>query len=137
MSMICKINTSEIPGRPLSFFHALFGICTAFYGLFLVHVVTSEGSTRISASLVSIISNLLVWICNSLIKNNKIGHLHKRYLLLIHNEKQSLFHELLENDIPVSNHKWNLCFIVIKIIFMEGTTLTLVREICPLNTQNR
>ena len=48
--MTSKINKSEIPGRPLSFFHALFGRCTDFYGHFLVDVVTSEGSTRISPS---------------------------------------------------------------------------------------
>ena len=48
VSMTCKINKSEIPDRPFSFFHALFGRCTAFYGHFLVDVVTSEGSTSIS-----------------------------------------------------------------------------------------
>ena len=48
--MMCKINKSEIPGGPLSFFQALFGRCTAFYGHFLVNVVTSEQSTRISSS---------------------------------------------------------------------------------------
>ena len=50
MSMTSKINKSEIPGGPLSFFDALFGRCTAFYGHFLIDVVTSEGSTRISPS---------------------------------------------------------------------------------------
>ena len=48
--MTSEINKSEISGRPLSFFHALFGRCTAFYGHFLVHVGTSEWSTRISSS---------------------------------------------------------------------------------------
>ena len=48
--MMCKINKSEIPGGPLSFFQALFGRCTAFYGHFPVNVVTSEQSTRISSS---------------------------------------------------------------------------------------
>ena len=47
--MTCKINKSEIPGQPLSFFDALFGRCTAFFGHFLVDVVMSEGSTRISS----------------------------------------------------------------------------------------
>ena len=41
--MMCKINKSEIAGGPLSFFHALFGRCSAFSGHFLVNVVTSEG----------------------------------------------------------------------------------------------
>ena len=50
MSMMCKINKSEILGGPLSFFDALFGRCTAFYGHFLVDVVTPEGSTCISSS---------------------------------------------------------------------------------------
>ena len=50
VSMTCKINKSEIPGGPFSFFHALFGRCTAFYGSFLVDVMKSEGSTHISSS---------------------------------------------------------------------------------------
>ena len=50
MSMTCKINKSEIPGGPLSFFDAFFGRCIAFYGHFLVDVVTSEESTRMSLS---------------------------------------------------------------------------------------
>ena len=50
MSMMCKINKSELPGRPLSFFDALFGRCTGFYGHFLVDVVTAEESTHISSS---------------------------------------------------------------------------------------
>ena len=50
MSLMCKINKSEILGGPLSFFDALFGRCTAFYGHFLVDVVTPEGSTCISSS---------------------------------------------------------------------------------------
>ena len=48
--MMSKISKSEIPGGPLSFFDALFGRCTDFYGHFLVDVVTSEGSTHISSS---------------------------------------------------------------------------------------
>ena len=48
VSMTCKINKSVKPGEPLSFFHALFGRCTTFYGHFLIDVLTSEGSTRIS-----------------------------------------------------------------------------------------
>ena len=51
MSITSKINKSEIPGRPLSFFDALFGKCTAFYDDFMVDVVTSERSTHISPSL--------------------------------------------------------------------------------------
>ena len=53
VSMMCKINKSEIPGGPLSFFDALFGRCTAFYGHFLIDAVTSEGSTHISLSYVT------------------------------------------------------------------------------------
>ena len=48
--MMCKINKFEIPGGPLSFFDALFGRFTAFYGHFLINFVTSEGSTGISSS---------------------------------------------------------------------------------------
>ena len=48
VSMMCKINKSEIPGEP--FFHALFGRYTSFYGHFLVNVGMSEGSTCISSS---------------------------------------------------------------------------------------
>ena len=51
VSMTCKTNKSVKPGGPLSFFHALFGRCTAFYGHFLIDVLTSQGSTHISPSI--------------------------------------------------------------------------------------
>ena len=47
--MICAYKQNLLskqlpkPGGPLSFFHALFGRCTAFYGHFLVDVGMSEG----------------------------------------------------------------------------------------------
>ena len=50
MTMTCKINKLEKPGGPLGIFHALFGRSAAFYGHFRVDAVTSEWSTRISAS---------------------------------------------------------------------------------------
>ena len=58
MSMTSKINKSEIPSGPLSFFHALFSRCTAFYGHFLVDVITSQESTCISSSAVLWFVNL-------------------------------------------------------------------------------
>ena len=51
MTMMCKINKLEKPGGPLSIFHALFGRSAAFYGHFRADTVTSEWSTRISASI--------------------------------------------------------------------------------------
>ena len=50
MTMMRKINKLEKAGGPQGNFHALFGRCAAFYGHFWADTVTSEWSTRISAS---------------------------------------------------------------------------------------
>ena len=50
MTMMCKINKLEKPGRPQGNFHALFGRSAAFYGHFWVDTVTLEWSTCISSS---------------------------------------------------------------------------------------
>ena len=42
MTMMCKINKLEKPGRPQGNFHALFGRSPTFYGHFRAHAVTSE-----------------------------------------------------------------------------------------------
>ena len=56
-------NNFQIPGGSLSFFDALFGRCTAFYGHFLVDVVTSEGvhpHTIISFSAFSKLGKIII-----------------------------------------------------------------------------
>ena len=45
-----KQTKSEIPGGPLSIFHALFGRSTALFSHFLIDVLTSEGTGCISSS---------------------------------------------------------------------------------------
>ena len=40
----------------------------------------------------------LVWMCHSRTNNNKINRLHERWLLIVYNDKQSSFNELLEKD---------------------------------------
>ena len=50
MTMTHKINKLEKPGGPQGNFHALFGRSSTFYGHFRADAVTSECSTRISAS---------------------------------------------------------------------------------------
>ena len=45
---------------------------------------------------------------HSLQNNNKIKHLHERYLRLIHNDKLTSYEEVLENDGPVSVHHRNM-----------------------------
>ena len=49
----------------------------------------------------------LVWMCHSRTINDKINHLHKRYLCVIYNNKFSSFKELLERDgsAPIHNRK--------------------------------
>ena len=59
-------NNFQISGRPLSFLDPLFGRCTAFYGHFLVDVVTSEG-----VHLHTIISLSIHYILN-IITNKKL-----------------------------------------------------------------
>ena len=50
MTMTCKINKLEKPGGQLIIFQTLFGRSATFYGHFRADTVTSEWSTRISAS---------------------------------------------------------------------------------------
>ena len=47
----------------------------------------------------------LVWMCHSRTINNKINHLHERYLRVIYNDKISSFKELPERDgsVPIHN----------------------------------
>ena len=62
MTMMCKINKLEKPGRPLGIFHALFGRSAAFYGHFRADTVTSEWSTRISSSTLTARSRYWVFL---------------------------------------------------------------------------
>ena len=50
----------------------------------------------------------LIWMLHSRQNNNKIKHLHERYLRLIHNDKLSSYEELIEKDEPVSIHHKNI-----------------------------
>ena len=50
MTMTCKINKLEKPGGQLIIFQTLFGRSATFYGHFRADTVTSEWSTRMSAS---------------------------------------------------------------------------------------
>ena len=50
----------------------------------------------------------LIWMCHSRTNNSKTGKLHKRFLRIIYNEKQSSFKELLEEDSSVSIHERNV-----------------------------
>ena len=53
MTMTCKINKLEKPGRPQGNFHALFGRSAAIYGHFWAKAVTLEWSTHISSSFIT------------------------------------------------------------------------------------
>ena len=50
MTMTCKINKLEKPGKQLKIFHTLFVRSAAFYGHFRADTVTSEWFTRILSS---------------------------------------------------------------------------------------
>ena len=57
MTMTCKINKLEKPGRQLRIFHTLFGRSAAFYGHFRADTVTSEWSICISSAVLLHIIN--------------------------------------------------------------------------------
>ena len=61
----------------------------------------------------------LIWICNSCENNRKINRLHERWLRAIYNDKQSLFHELLEKDGSVSIHQRNLQILATENIYND------------------
>ena len=62
----------------------------------------------------------LVWMCHSRTNNNKINRLHERFLLIVYNDKQSSFNELLKKDDSVSIHMSN-----IQILATECTNLSI------------
>ena len=47
-------------------------------------------------------------MCHSRANNNKINKFHEGCLLIVYNDKQSSFNELLEIDGSVSIHIWNI-----------------------------
>ena len=49
----------------------------------------------------------LVWMCHNRTINNKINHLHERYLRIVYNNNKSLFQELLDKDKSVTIHVKN------------------------------
>ena len=63
------------------------------------------------------------------IKNNKINRLHEACLRLTYNNKQSLFHELLERYGSALMYRQNLLFLATEMFnITKGTIPTLVRN---------
>ena len=75
----------------------------------------------------------LIWMCYSRENNRKINRLHKRYLRIIYNDKQSSFNELLEKDGSVSIHERNLQVIAAEMYkISNGLSTLLMKHIFPI-----
>ena len=79
----------------------------------------------------------LIWMCYSRSNNRKINMLHERHLRIIHNDKQSSFTELLNQDNSVSIHIRNIQRLAIEIFsFYNGLTPPLMNNIFKLKAEN-
>ena len=71
----------------------------------------------------------LIWMLHSRKNNNKIKHLHERYLRLIYSDKMSSDENLLEKDDSVSIHHKNIQTLAIEMFKVK-------RKLCPEITGN-
>ena len=79
----------------------------------------------------------LIWMCYSRSNNRKINMLHERHLRIIHNDKQSSFTELLNQDNSVSIHIRNIQRLAIEIFsFYNGLSPPLMNNIFKLKAEN-
>ena len=79
----------------------------------------------------------LIWMCHSRSNNRKINMLHERHLRIIHNDKQSSFTELLNQDNSVSIHIKSIQRLAIEIFsFYNGLSPPLMNNIFKLKAEN-
>ena len=79
----------------------------------------------------------LIWMCYSRSNNRKINMLHERHLRIIHNDKQSSFTELLNQDNSVSIHIKSIQRLAIEIFsFYNGLSPPLMNNIFKLKAEN-
>ena len=80
----------------------------------------------------------LIWMCHNRTKNNKIKRIHERCLRLLHNNKISSFHDLLEKYGSVSIHHKNIRALSTEMYrIYNGMAPDIVTEFFPLRPQGR
>ena len=79
----------------------------------------------------------LIWMLYSRQNNNKVKHLHERYLRLINNDKLSSYEEVLEKDGLVSIHHKNIQGLAIEMFQIKhGQSPDIVSNIFTQTTQH-
>ena len=72
-------------------------------------------------------------MCQSCAKSNKINRLHERCLRVIYNDMVSTLEQLLKNDISISIHTTNLCFLAVEIFqVVKCLAPTIMNDLFPL-----
>ena len=85
-----------------------------------------------SSCLNSIIA-FFIWMCHNRTKNNKINRIHERCLLLIENDKNTSFQNLLDKDKSVSIHHKNLRCLAMKMYRIHcGISLEILNDLFSL-----
>ena len=80
----------------------------------------------------------LVWMCHNQTNNNKMNHLHERWLRLIYNDKKSSFEDLLEKDGSVSVHNKNFRKLAVELFkVFKGLSLVIFAEAFPVRQQSQ
>ena len=79
----------------------------------------------------------LVWMLHSRSNNNKIKHLHERYLRIVYQDKQSSYENLLVKDGTVSMHHRNIQALAIEMCKIKKDLSTeILSNILTQRTQN-
>ena len=77
----------------------------------------------------------LIWLFNGRGVNNKINHLHKRSVRIVHKDNNSSFKELLKNDNSFTVHQRNIQSLTIELFKVkENLSNTIMNDILQIRT---
>ena len=77
-------------------------------------------------------------MCHSRTNNNKINSLHERCFIIVYNDKQSSFNELLEKDGSVSIHMRNIQILATEMYkLVNNLSPPIMNRVLKLNSDSR
>ena len=76
----------------------------------------------------------LIWLFNGRGVNNKINHLHKRSVRIVHKDNNSSFKELLKNDNSFTVHQRNIQSLTIELFKVKENLSNTMNDILQIRT---